>query len=471
MLKFFRLPFATTGDKTAVPDAVDVDGNVSYSQGYTFDYQRQKTDPAAKNIERDKMNQVFFDLTTAIAELQSRGVPDFITSALNGGTDYSYDLNAVVRWTDDSLYISLAAANTDDPTDPTKWAILPTPARVRDGANTVAASGGTADAVTLTLTPTQTAFAPGPTWWRATAANATATPTVARDALAAKTLVKGNNLPLVAGDIPGAGAWMCSQYDAALDKEVLLNPAHAAIAPKQIQTVGATVAANALTLTLDPTTLDFRSTTLTSGAPVTRSLSAQTSLVVPSTATLGTVNAVAARLVLLAIDNAGAIELAVVNLAGGNNLDETTLISTTAVSTGADSANVIYSTTARSNVAFRVVGSVDIAEATAGTWATAPTLVQGRGGQALAALQSLGYGQSWQTFTVGSTRVLGTTYYNTTGRPINLSVSINSGSLSLSINGVTVISSAFAISMTIPPGASYVVTGSSPVGTVWSELR
>ena len=58
MLKFFRLPFATTGDKTAVLDAVDSNGNVSYSQGYGFDYQRQKTDPAAKNIERDKMNQI-----------------------------------------------------------------------------------------------------------------------------------------------------------------------------------------------------------------------------------------------------------------------------------------------------------------------------------------------------------------------------------------------------------------------------
>lgn len=224
MLKFFRLPFATTGDKTAVPDAVDSNGNVSYSQGYGFDYQRQKTDPAAKNIERDKMNQVFFDMTTAIAELQSQGVPDFITTALNGGAAYSYAQYAVVKYSGD-LYISLVAANTALPSDATKWALLPTPARVRDGYNTVAASGGTADAVTLTLTPTQTAFAPGPTWWRATAANATATPTVKRDGLAAKTLVKGNNLPLAAGDIPGAGAWMVSQYDATLGKEVLLNPA------------------------------------------------------------------------------------------------------------------------------------------------------------------------------------------------------------------------------------------------------
>lgn len=228
MLKFFRLPFAVSGDKTAVPDAVDVSGNVSYTQGYGFDYQRQKTDPAAKNIERDKMNQVFFDATNAIAELQAQGVPDFITSALNGGTAYSYGQWAVVKWTGD-LYLSLVAANTALPSDAAKWALLPTPGRVRDGYNVVAASAGTADAITLALTPTQTAFAPGPTWWRAAAANATTTPTVKRDGLAAKTLVKGNNLPVVAGDIPGAGAWMVSQYDAALDKEVLLNPARGTV--------------------------------------------------------------------------------------------------------------------------------------------------------------------------------------------------------------------------------------------------
>lgn len=126
MLKFFRLPFATTGDKTAVPDAVDSNGNVSYSQGYGFDYQRQKTDPAAKNIERDKMNQIFFDITTALAEIQSQGAPDFITPALNGGVAYSYAIGAIVRYSG-AVYISLSAANTALPTDAAKWALLTTP--------------------------------------------------------------------------------------------------------------------------------------------------------------------------------------------------------------------------------------------------------------------------------------------------------------------------------------------------------
>lgn len=230
MLKYFRLPFATTGDKTAVPDAVDSNGNVSYSQGYGFDYQRQKTDPAAKNIERDKMNQIFFDMTTAIAELQSQGVPDFITTALNGGTAYSYGQYAVVKYSGD-LYISLVAANTALPSDATKWALLPTPARIQAAFNSSAVATGTADAILGAFTPAIAALpaAPGTlsVFVRAGAANTTTTPTFKADGTLAKTIVKGANQALVAGDIAGAGHWLELQYDATLDKWILQNPGSA----------------------------------------------------------------------------------------------------------------------------------------------------------------------------------------------------------------------------------------------------
>jgi hypothetical protein len=239
--------------------------------------------------------------------------------------------------------------------------------------------------------------------------------------------------------------------------------------------VDATVAANDLTVTINPCTLHFRSTTLTDGSPLPITTTTLKTVVVPSGATLGTVNAVAARLAILAINNAGTIETAIINLAGGNQLDESGLISTTAVSAAADANNVAYSTTARSNVAYRVVGFIDITEATAGTWATAPTLVQGCGGQALAALSSLGYGQTWQSFTVGSGRVLGTTYYNTTGKPIVVMVSQASatgtniivGGLTLALNGgsATVNSINSAI---VPANMAYSVTGAA--GS-WFELR
>lgn len=249
---------------------------------------------------------------------------------------------------------------------------------------------------------------------------------------------------------------------------------------KQIQSITATVAANALTLGLNPTSLDFRSATLNSGVPNTRVISSALSLVVPSGATLGTVSGVAARLVLLAIDNAGTVELAVANLAGGINFDETTLISTTAISAAATTANVIYSTTARSNVPFRVVGFIDITETTAGTWATGPTTIQGVGGQALAAMSSLGYGQGYQDVT--GSRAVGTTYYNTTGKPLIVSVigtasqqNVGNGAY---VNGVLIAQSAqffttaanqSCLSFVVPPGASYQVTNTSL--SKWCELR
>lgn len=97
---------------------------------------------------------------------------------------------------------------------------------IQSGAQVSAVAGGTANAITIALTPTVTAFFAGPKWWRTGAsANSSTTPTLQTDALAAKTIVKGNNAALAVGDIP-ANTWMCSVYDVTLDKEVLLNPAY-----------------------------------------------------------------------------------------------------------------------------------------------------------------------------------------------------------------------------------------------------
>lgn len=283
----------------------------------------------------------------------------------------------------------------------------------------------------------------------------------------------------VTQDMIAAGAVGTAQMAAAS----VTSAQMAAGAVPQLESVTATVASNALTLTLNPIgSLDFRSSTLASGAVNSRTVPAAISLVVPSGATLGTANATQARLVMIALDNAGTVELAVVNLSGGLNLDETTLISTTAISASATAANVAYSTTARTNVPFRVVGSVDITETTAGTWATAPSAIQGAGGQALDSMGSIGYGQTWQN--VSGSRAIGTTYYNTTGRPIQVSVGMTLpvAAAKLTINGVDL---AFANSPVasntlqmqlagiVPPGGSYVVTATSGSPTIafWAELR
>lgn len=151
----------------------------------------------------------------------------------------------------------------------------------------------------------------------------------------------------------------------------------------KVQSVTATQTTGALTFGLAASVLDYRSTTLTTGATTTVT-NAALSLVLPSGSTLGFSTTVQGRAVLVALNNAGTAELAVISLAGGNSLDETGLISTTAISAGSTANNVFYSTTARTSVAYHVVGFVDAVN-TAGAWAT-PVLVQGMGGNTYKAI-------------------------------------------------------------------------------------
>lgn len=261
------------------------------------------------------------------------------------------------------------------------------------------------------------------------------------------------------------------------------NSVQASAAAPQIMPLSAAVGSNALTVSLGPCALAFRSTTLSNGASTVVQNNTTLNLTVSSGSTLGTVNGVQSDIVVLAINNAGTMELAVVNIAGGTSIDETGLISTTAEggAGAADSATVVYSATARTNVAYRVVGIVRSTQATAGTWAAAPSLVQGMGGNALDSMGSLGFGQTWQDVT--GSRASGTTYYNTTGRPIFVSCRSPEPTdgitmVNLTISGITVARGGYGRSGVgdngadtccgiVPPGASYSCTGY----TAWYELR
>jgi len=88
---------------------------------------------------------------------------------------------------------------------------------------------------------------------------------------------------------------------------------------------------------------------------------------------------------------------------------------------------------------------------------------------------ALGIGQTWQSLT--GSRALGVTYYNTTGKPILVSIGV-SGSIapvtltvgttaSYAQPGNSTISTLFAI---VPPGGSYICTYAGSL-TQWSELR
>jgi hypothetical protein len=152
------------------------------------------------------------------------------------------------------------------------------------------------------------------------------------------------------------------------------------VSSKQIQNISAVASSNTMIVGLNPTTLDFRSTNLTSGVINTRTLGTLTNLTIPQGATLGAPSGNLTRISVGAIDNNGTIEPVV---GGANiNFDGSTLVNITAISNASNASNVLYGTTSRSLVPLRYMGFLDSNQSSAGVYAAQPLLVQGAGGSA-----------------------------------------------------------------------------------------
>ncbi len=125
MPKFFRFPFGVDGDRAAIPETIQPSGDVSYQEGFGFDYERELgTDPSAKAVPRDESNELYFNITENIQQYQTHGVPEFITASDNGGSPYPYPILAKVRYNDGTgvdIYTSLVNSNTALPSDPVNW--------------------------------------------------------------------------------------------------------------------------------------------------------------------------------------------------------------------------------------------------------------------------------------------------------------------------------------------------------------
>lgn len=125
------------------------------------------------------------------------------------------------------------------------------------------------------------------------------------------------------------------------------------------------------------------------GTYIGRRVTSATSVTVSSGSTLGASNGLAFQVLVLAIDNAGTVELGVANRSAyttaagsGQNgfyLNEALTYSSTAEggAGAADSVATLYSTTARSSKSVRLLALADYASglATAGTWAVSPTTI------------------------------------------------------------------------------------------------
>lgn|GEM_PF-6086315 len=145
-------------------------------------------------------------------------------------------------------------------------------------------------------------------------------------------------------------------------------------------TLTGTVVSNALTIAVkqsdgsDPSTdggaakIGFRNSASATGTSSQQSIISALSIVVPSSTTIGTTSGNQATIYVYALDNGGAVELA----ASLSLFDEGTVQSSTAIS-GGSTVTTLYSTSARTSKAIRLIGRMKVTEATAGTWATAPS--------------------------------------------------------------------------------------------------
>lgn len=115
--KKFNTPFALLGDKVEIPTTAQVDGSVSFQQGYPFGYEADYTDPNTKDISRSKTNQLLFDITNAIREIQQGGVSEWSEEGK------PYKINSLVYAPDGTVKQSLIANNNNDTTH-SSWSNL-----------------------------------------------------------------------------------------------------------------------------------------------------------------------------------------------------------------------------------------------------------------------------------------------------------------------------------------------------------
>lgn len=120
-----------------------------------------------------------------------------------------------------------------------------------------------------------------------------------------------------------------------------------------------------------PIKIGFRDPTLATGKYYQRTITSALSLVISSGSTLGFTNGVAHYIYIYALDNGGVVKLAAIGLRASNNV-----LATTTAEGGAgaaDSDETLYSDAVYSSKAIRLIGRFKATEATAGTWATAPS--------------------------------------------------------------------------------------------------
>lgn len=202
-------------------------------------------------------------------------------------------------------------------------------------------------------------------------------------------LRNGRDYSSSAGDVLDFVSLGSGNWQEAMGRQNLVG----AVLPFENCTITASVATNALTVALktssgaDPTTADpirigFQNNPITTGGYDVVEITAALSMILSAGSTLGFIANQASRIYVGALRTGTSAELFLyhpLSTTSLRGLVESALYSTTAEggSGGADSAQTLYSTTARASIAIRLIGYLDITTgATPGNWTANPMAIR-----------------------------------------------------------------------------------------------
>ena len=257
MTKRFVIPFATSGDKSVTPDATDPAGAISYSQGWPVAYQLADTDPNYRPVGRQEMNGVLFDVTGALAEIQSLGAPEWVAVT---GLVTPYAINAVLRH-NGFVWRNTVPNNSVEPGTDNTWVV--------NVADETLATAGAAPAFTLTPTPAIPAYGTYQRFRVQFNATPVGTPTLNVSTRGAKNLKQYN----AAGEKVAAVIVLGMISDVVYDGTdfVVLDslPPASAVDPWLTQPIGVPIPVfdNLVGVSVPPTTSTYRYIKLSAGDP------------------------------------------------------------------------------------------------------------------------------------------------------------------------------------------------------------
>lgn len=175
------------------------------------------------------------------------------------------------------------------------------------------------------------------------------------------------NVLTVSGGVP---AWSPPASSSQLYGMDIINLGFSASVAASALTINVLSAAgNAPDASTNQVTVPFRSSTSATGTVTFRNITAAASITVPSGATLGSASATSTYAYLYLIDN-GSTGIIGISL---TRYDDGSIQSSTAINSSSSTSTVIYSNSSQASKPVRLAGVIKFTEATAGTWATAPS--------------------------------------------------------------------------------------------------